>query len=97
MSMKRTFWLMVFVLALVFSGAVVFSSPVGRYPTYFAALKILLAPVFFVQEFSGRHHLWPVSEKVHWPIAVAIGFLITLTSMAYAGIVTGVIALVRKK
>jgi hypothetical protein len=97
MRLKWIFWLMVFVLVLVFSGAVAFAPSVGRYPTYFAALKILLAPVFFVLEFAGRHHLWPVSEKVHWPIAVAIGFLITLTSMAYAGIVTGAIALVRKK
>lgn len=88
---------MVFVLALVFSIVVAFSPPVGRYPSYFAVLKIVLAPMLAVIEFMGKHHLWPFSEKAHWPIAVFIGLLITLTSMTYAGVATGVIALIRRK
>jgi len=97
MKMKRVFWCTTFTLALLFASVIVFSPPVGRYPTYFAALQIVLAPVFLVPTFVGEHHLWPFSEKSHWPVAIVTGFLITLTSMAYAGVVTGVIALIRRK
>lgn len=96
MKLKWIFWGVTLGFALAFSLAVVFSPPVGRYPSYFAVVKVVLAPVFLVLEFVGKHHLWPFSEKAHWPVAIVTGFLLTLTSMAYAAIFTSVIAIARK-